>query len=352
MRNSNFTIFFLTLLMNNFFPVGGAFTVKLRLSSLPRTYLLKVPFPNDSPSRMRLADLEPLARERLLTLTGRSVKLINNNKLSEYVSDGDEINFEADLFDNGSSEILRRFDAMEQRSQKLQNNYEVQKDKIESLNSKISDQDNKIELLKADNVGLLDEIVGLKEDNVGMLDEIVGLKADNVGLKSVTVGLVASIDKDKHRQQIKHLHFCIQDLNSIYMFEKKFEKQSNLFFENRIQRNAEAHLLSIGKQVPRPLNLDKYLPANIKDESRPMLIHKLFIISNVFTRADLTSFESNDEDKELFILMRKHFSDLRMSVSTKVWEERFDISSKERAKLKEFVDEYFGYISGNVCDLT
>ena len=61
-------------------------------------------------------------------------------------------------------------------------------------------QNNRIELLKA--------------ANVGVLDDIGGLKANNTGLK-------ANIDKDKRRQQTKHLRFCIQDLNSIFMFEKQ-----------------------------------------------------------------------------------------------------------------------------------
>jgi hypothetical protein len=72
---------------------------------------------------MRLADVEPLAKERLLTLTGQSATLINNHILSEYVSDGDQIDFETDPFD-----IIGI------------------KDDIVEQNKRINEQDNKISL--------------------------------------------------------------------------------------------------------------------------------------------------------------------------------------------------------------
>ena len=78
---------------------SSVLTVKLRLSSIVRTYLRKVHSSDDRLSRMRLADVEPLAKTRLFTLTGQSATMINKNKLSEYVSDGDEIDFETDPFD-------------------------------------------------------------------------------------------------------------------------------------------------------------------------------------------------------------------------------------------------------------
>ena len=118
---------------------SSVLTFKLRLSSIVRTYLLKVNSSDDRLSRMRLADVEPLAKTRLFTLTGQSVAPINDNKLSEYVSDGDKIDFETDPLD------------------------------IIGIKNDIMEQGKKISLL-------INEIAGVKAENGRLSDENVELK--------------------------------------------------------------------------------------------------------------------------------------------------------------------------------
>ena len=88
----------------------------------------------------------------------------------------------------------------------------------------------------------------------------------------------------------------------------------------------------------------------MNDDSRAVLIYKVYILSEVFNK-NLDSFKIREFDEEIFKAVKTSLKAIWMSVDSEIWNERFKITVDERAELNFLVKDYFGSIAGSFYDL-